>query len=357
MLSRPDILSWLRENDPRRLAELYRLADATRRRHVGDAVHLRGLIEISNRCRRRCAYCGLRADNADLPRYTMSDGEILTAAEEAAERGYGTVVLQAGEHAGLDADAVADLVRRIKAATGLAVTLSLGERDPAEFAAWRDAGADRYLLRFETSDPRLYVRLHPDARDGLNARLAALAALWRLGYELGSGVMVGIPGQGYDSLADDLLLFAELKLDMIGVGPYLPHPTTPLGRGEAVPPPPADGQVPNTAEMARKVVALTRLVRPEANIPATTALATLDPDGRAHGLRCGANVVMPNLTPPAYRRLYEIYPAKACLAEGEDFDRELRGLLASIGRRVGTGPGDSPSYRHARSRSAREVHP
>ncbi|HPD13682.1 MAG TPA: [FeFe] hydrogenase H-cluster radical SAM maturase HydE [Planctomycetota bacterium] len=340
-MKRNEILEWLRENDEERLDELWRAADAVRSEHVGDAVHLRGLVEVSNHCVRSCAYCGLRAPNRALRRYRLTADEVLACAREAAALGFGTVVLQAGEDYGLTREGVADLVRRIQAETPLAVTLSLGERPDADLAAWRAAGADRYLLRFETSNRALYDRIHPPLAGRPSDRIAILRRLTALGYEAGSGVMIGIPGQTYDDLAADIALFRELDLDMIGVGPYLPHPATPLGGGTGGAP--AADQVPNSELMTYKVLALTRLICPWANIPSTTALATLNRErGRELGLARGANVVMPNLTPPQYRALYEIYPAKACLFEASRETHEaLKQRILALGRTLGTGPGRS----------------
>ncbi|MBM4033601.1 MAG: [FeFe] hydrogenase H-cluster radical SAM maturase HydE [Planctomycetes bacterium] len=378
-MNRSELLTWLREESEARLSELWHAADAVRRENVGDAVQLRGLVEISNHCVRACAYCGLRAPNHALARYRMAADEILACARKAVALGYGTVVLQSGEDYGLPRDWMADIIRSIKAQTPLAVTLSLGERPDADLAAWRAAGADRYLLRFETSNPALYHRIHPPLRDEAPSdhasrvtrhelaipRLTMLRRLQELGFEAGSGVMIGIPGQTYDDLADDILLFRELELDMIGVGPYLPHPVTPLGRHSAFRTPhSAFGQVPNTELMTYRVLALTRLACPWANIPSTTALATLNRDsGRERGLARGANVVMPNLTPPQYRALYEIYPAKACLyevggtgvppvehgqdARATDFDAALKRRILALGRTIGTGPGASRRQSHA----------
>lgn len=348
MIERAEILAWLRETDPTRLSRLYRRADAVRHEHVGDAVHLRGLVEVSNHCVRRCAYCGIAATSTELPRYRMSDGEVLAAALQARELGYGTVVLQAGEDYGLTREAVASMVRSIKAQTGLAVTLSLGERPDEDLAAWRAAGADRYLLRFETSDLALYDSIHPPLPAHRSDRIAILRRLRELGYEVGSGVLVGIPGQTWETLATDILLFRELDLDMIGVGPYIPHPSTPLGSGR-FPLAPEDEQVPADEETTTKVVALARLVRPDANIPSTTALATLDPSwGRERGLLRGANVVMPNLTPRAYRALYEIYPGKACVTEtAEACGSCLPARIRMIGRVPGQGPGRRERTREA----------
>lgn len=340
MIDRAGILAWLHETDPTRLSRLYRRADAVRREHVGDEVHLRGLVEVSNHCVRRCAYCGIAAPNSALPRYRMTKDEVLSCAGLAERLGYGTVVLQAGEDYGLTQAWVADVVRTIKASTGLAVTLSLGERPDDDLAAWREAGADRYLLRFETSDAALYEAIHPSTPERRSDRFAILGRLASLGYEVGSGVLVGIPGQTWEMLASDILLFREMGLDMIGVGPYIPHPATPLGSGR-FPFAPAGEQVSADEETTTKVVALARLVDPDANIPSTTALATLDPSfGRERGLLRGANVVMPNLTPPAYRALYEIYPGKACVSEtAEACGSCLPARIRMIGRVPGTGTG------------------
>jgi len=365
-MHRREILDWLRVKDERRLDELWCRADEVRRLHVGDEVHLRGLIEFSNHCVRRCAYCGLRAGNRRIERYRMTADEILDCARQAVAYGYGTVVLQSGEDPGTQAAWLADVIRRIKAETPLAVTLSLGEREDDELALWRKAGADRYLLRFETSNRRLYERIHPPRPGVRSDRFAILRRLRELGYEVGSGVMIGIPGQTYDDLAEDIETFRRLRLDMIGVGPYIAHPDTPLGQprqdapvrtpaGPAAQPgnraavfavdtAVAHEQVPSTELMTYKTIALARIVCPQANIPSTTALATLNrANGRELGLSRGANVIMPNLTPLRYRSLYEIYPAKACLYEtAAECDACLKRRLRAMGREVGTGRGDSP---------------
>jgi biotin synthase len=262
--------------------------------------------------------------------------------------------MQAGEDYGITRDWLAGVVRRIKAETPLAVTLSMGERPEEDLAAWRAAGADRYLLRFETSDDELYELIHPALPGRKSDRVAILRTLRRLGYEAGSGIMVGIPGQSYDSVAADIELFRTLDLDMIGIGPYIAHPATPLGkerasRGDAetqsgegmVRTLPPGQQIPNSELMVYKAVALTRLACPEANIPSTTALATLNKvNGRELGLMRGANIVMPNVTPVEYRALYEIYPAKACIHEDALACYGcLKARIVSLGREVGSGPG------------------
>jgi 2-iminoacetate synthase len=340
-MDRDGILGWLREMDEGRLNLLWDQADSVRRRSVGDAVHLRGLIEISNHCVRACGYCGLRAANAEVIRYRMTAAEIVACAHQAVDFGYGTVVLQSGEDPGLDTEWVTELVRRIRAETPLAVTLSLGERGDDELRLWRLAGADRYLLRFETSNRALYNNIHPP-RPGqpVSDRVALLRHLRELGYEVGSGVMVGIPGQTWDDLAGDLLLMRELDLDMIGIGPFIAHPGTPLGAARGA----TDAlQVPADELTTLKAVALARLMCPGANIPSTTALATIDrAQGRELGLRRGANVVMPNLTPPEYRVHYTIYPGKACLHETAEVCQGcLEKRIATVGRVVGRGRGDA----------------
>lgn len=340
-MTKQEIIRWLKEGDETQLQWLWEQADKIRRENVGDEVHLRGLIEFSNYCVRRCGYCGLTADNREVQRYRMSAEEILACAHEAVQYDYGTVVLQSGEDYGIKREWLADVVRRIKAETPLAVTLSVGERSYEDLQAWRKAGADRYLLRFESSDEKLYDFIHPSLPNKKSNRFEILRQLRDLGYEVGSGVMLGIPGQTYDSLANDLLLFKELDLDMIGVGPYIPHPDTRLGRDGVPWQVDKKEQVPNTELMTYKAVALTRLLRPDANIPSTTALATLNShEGRELGLSRGANIVMPNMTPPQYRILYEIYPAKACIDEtAKQCHLCMKGRIYSIGREVGVGQG------------------
>ena len=227
-LTHAEIAGWLREQDPAALEQLFARADAVRRTHVGDDIHLRGLIEISSFCVRQCHYCGLRSARS-MPRYRMSRQEVLAAARSAVQLGFGTVVLQSGEDYGIEAAWLAEILRAIKNETPLAITLSLGERLPDELRLWREAGADRYLLRFETSDPALYAAIHPQRGTAISDRVTLLCDLREMGYEIGSGVMVGIPGQTCEMLARDIELFEQLDLDMVGIGPFLAHPDTPLG--------------------------------------------------------------------------------------------------------------------------------
>jgi biotin synthase len=342
-MNQDTILQWLLETDESRLAGLWSEADAVRRTRVGDAVHLRGLIEVSNHCVRRCTYCGIAACAPGVERYRMPQDEILECAQRAKDFGFGTVVMQTGEDPGLTLEFMADTIRRIKARTGLAITLSLGERAPAELKAWKEAGADRYLLRFETSDPALYAAIHPALPGTVSDRLEQLMVMRDLGFEIGTGVMVGIPGQTWEILAQDIWTFRDYDMDMIGIGPYIPSPGTPLEGplGEHLRDRAGDRQVPGDETTTLKTLALTRLLCPETNIPATTALATMDPgSGRANGLQRGANVIMPNLTPPRYRELYQIYPGKAGLHETADITRaRIEAQILALGRHIGRGPG------------------
>ena len=312
-MSKTEIEAWLRETDPEKLAWLWSMADTTRLCHVGNTVHFRGLLEISNYCVRRCTYCGINQDCHKVARYRMSEKEIMASIQKILEAGCDTVVIQAGEDYGLTREFITKIIQNIKNSTSLAVTLSLGERSYQDLAAWKKTGADRYLLRFETSDQELYRRIHPALvmTESPLQRLVLLQKLHDLGYEVGSGVMVGIPGQTYQTLANDIDYFRKFKLNMIGIGPYIVAPETTLGRDAAKVYAVDIDQVPATELMTLKVVALARLICPTANIPSTTALATIGGlKGYEFALQRGANVVMPNLTPKEYRQHYTIYPNK-----------------------------------------------
>lgn len=342
-----DIRRWLRTDDPQQLRELWQRADRVRRESVGDTVHLRGLLEFSNRCIRHCHYCGLRADRRDLHRYVMEEAEIVSSARTARAFDLRTIVLQSGEDFSITAAWLADLIRRIKTETDLAVTLSLGERREDELELWKAAGADRYLLKFETANRRLLDIIHPPRNAAAPDRPALIRFMKEIGYEVGSGILVGIPGQTYEDLVRDLELLKELDVDMIGCGPFISHDETPLGRGFfpfSVPP---RRQVPASQSMAFKVLALTRLLNPLANIPATTALYTVGGEqGRENGLRRGANVIMINITPQKYRHLYQIYPSRIDNATSitsfvESSLGTIRDQIKGMGRPVAAGSGPS----------------
>ena len=309
---------------------IYAAADAARAKCVGDTVYLRGIIEFSNVCKNHCWYCGIRCGNDRVERYRMTADEILTTARNAKAWGCGTVVLQSGEDPFFTADLLADLIRTIKSETGLAVTLSVGVRTRDELARLKAAGCDRYLLRFETCSNALFSALHPD--ETFEHRTACLAALRELGFQVGSGFMIGLPGSTPEMIANDLLFATRLKLDMIGCGPFLSHPDTPL----------ADTPLLKDRSVYYKTIALLRLLNPLAHIPATTAFDALEPDGRNLVLQRGANVFMPNITPGKYRNLYLLYPNKPCVDEdGAACAICVRGRLATLGRAIGTGPGHS----------------
>lgn len=306
--------------------ELYRRADGVRREAVGDAVHLRGLIEFSNICRNDCLYCGIRRGNRQVQRYRMTDEELVETAKRAATLGFQTIVLQSGEDMHFDQARMCHIIEQIKR-LDVALTLSVGERDYEDFKAFRDAGADRYLMRIETTDRDLYHRLNPGM--SWERRHECLLMIRELGYELGSGIMVGLPGQTVESIADDLLYLKDIGIDMAGIGPFIPHPETPLA-----------GEAGGTLEQALRTMAIMRILMPDINIPATTAMESLHPQGRIMALQAGANVVMPNVTEGEYRRLYELYPGKICVNDTPAHCRSCIGLkIRSIGRTIGQGRG------------------
>ncbi len=319
------------------LDALYRRADAVRRQFMGDEVFIRGIIEFSNVCARNCFYCGIRAGNERVKRYTMSADEIVAAVRRFPNNGQGTVVLQSGETpAAFGDEALGKLIRRIKTETPVAVTVCVGERPIEVYRYWRKCGMDRYLIRFETSSTELYARLHPDST--LAGRLDSLKSLRNLGVQTGSGFLIGVPGETVDILADNILLCRELDLDMIGIGPFIPHPDTPLGNT-----PNAYAAEP---EMFFKALAVLRLCNPDAHIPATTAFDAIWPGaGRNLALQRGANVFMPNATPGRYRKDYLLYPGKPCVDESADqCGACVIRRIEALGRTIGQGPGHSKKH-------------
>jgi biotin synthase len=318
-----DLAFLLATLDEEEAEALFRAADRVRQRSVGDEVHLRGIVEFSNICSQNCQYCGLRKDNHRLLRYRMTGEEIIASVKEVKARGLRTVVLQSGEDPWFTKERLSDLILRIKGETGLTITLSVGERSETEYRVWKESGADRYLLKQETSSGDLFAKLRPGR--SLTERLDRLKTLRRLGYEVGSGNMVGLPGQSEKDLIRDIQLFRESNFDMIGVGPFIPHPQTPLAKA-----------VPGDLRLTLKVLAITRMVTRDTNLPATTALGVLNPEGRRRALLAGANVIMPDITPQKFREHYEIYPGKTKPGEGLDW---VERLLSSLGRKVGQGQG------------------
>jgi biotin synthase len=313
---------------------LFSFADQVRELHVGNEVHLRGIIEFSNYCAKNCLYCGLRRDNSALERYRMTPEEIAEAASAGAEAGLRTIVLQSGEDAFFTGEMLAGLIKRLKEEHDIALTMSVGDRTREEYALMREAGADRYLLKHETADPELFSRLRPGTM--LDGRIRRLKWLKELGFQVGSGAMVGLPWQTVESLADDILLLKELDVEMAGFGPFIPHGQTPLSAC-------AGGK----ADMTLKTLAVARIMMPLTHLPATTALASIDTEGRQRALRCGANVVMPNITPVKYKSLYEIYPNKICVTEEGAVQCLpcITGIIIQSGRSVATdyGHGRKPT--------------
>lgn len=319
--SRNDIIELLKDDSNNDW--LFSLADKTREEYVGDEVHLRGLIEFSNICKRQCKYCGLRCEDKFIDRYRISKENIISYAEHAVNMGYKTIVLQSGEDEYYNTDLMCEIIAGIKK-LGVALTLSIGEKTYEEYKAFKEAGADRYLIRIETTDKTLYNQMHPNM--DFDNRVRCLEDLGRLGYEVGTGCLVGLPNQTIESLADDILFFKEINADMVGIGPFIPHPHTPLKDSAT-----------GSFTLALKVMALTRILLKDINIPATTAMETLNPNGRIIALQSGANVVMPNVTTTEYRAKYEIYPNKICINENPD---KCKGCISakihSIGRSVST---------------------
>lgn len=309
-LTKEEIVSLLKYEGTEDSQSLFGAADRVRKKYVGDDVHLRGLIEFSNYCKQNCLYCGFRRDNKNVTRYRLSKEEIIKFASDAKDFGYKTVVLQSGEDPYFTAEKMKEIISEIKN-FDLAITLSIGEKTFEEYKTYKDAGADRFLIRIETTDKNLYLKLDPDM-DWEN-RLKCLDDLKSLGFEVGTGCLVGLPDQTLESLAEDILFFKEINADMIGIGPFIPNENTPLADAKG-----------GSFELALKVMAITRLLLPDINIPATTAMETLNPNGRIIALQSGANVVMPNVTQGDYRKFYEIYPGKICV---NDTPQKCRGCI------------------------------
>lgn len=312
--------------DPWR-SKLFAAADAVRRTMVGDDVYLRGLIEFSNHCACRCDYCGISAHNPKVERYRMSHDEILDTMQAAYDMGFRSFVLQSGEDRLFTEKEVVRLLTMIKDRLPVAVTLSIGEWSRESLAAFRKAGADRYLLRIETSDPELFAKFHRDST--WDARHRCLMDLQELGYQVGSGILVGLPGQDGRTLARDLNYLLRLRPEMVGIGPFIPHPETPLADAPG-----------GTLESCLTFLALLRLYLPDSFLPATTAMGSIDPKGRQRALEAGANVLMPNVSPTENRARYALYPNKICLNDDAQACRRCtERWVTSMGRKTNLGHG------------------
>ncbi|HNW76152.1 MAG TPA: [FeFe] hydrogenase H-cluster radical SAM maturase HydE [Bacteroidales bacterium] len=327
------------------MQQLFKKALEVKIAHVGRKVYFRGLIEYSNRCSKNCYYCGIRSGNKKFSRYEMTDEEVIEAAMYAYQHQFASIVIQSGERSNQRfTRKIESLLKEICRLTHgeMHVTLSLGEQTEETYRRWFDAGAHRYLLRIEASNEQLYPKLHPaDGKHDYQKRLEALRTLRRLGYQVGTGVMIGLPFQTLSDLADDLLFFRDFDVDMIGMGPYIEHEETPLYKYRDQLPP-----LKERLDLSLKMVAILRIMMKDINIAATTAMQAIDPQGREKALMAGANVMMPNLTPVKYRDEYLLYENKPCLDEAADQCRgclETRILLSN--HEVGYGEwGDSAHY-------------
>ena len=309
---------------------VYRPADEIRKKNTGDEVFIRGIIEFSNYCRNNCFYCGLRCENKKTERYRISDEEIIDICMNLKKTVVGTVVLQSGEDYYYTKEKFGNLIKQIKLKTKLAITVSVGERDIDTYKYWKDCGMDRYLIRFETTNRKIFKKIHPDSE--YDYRINCIKNLKRIGIQTGSGFMIGLPGSNENDIAEDILFCRELNLDMIGVGPFISNPDTPLKNIENK----------YDVDFLTGIISLLRIANPKSHIPATTAFDALDKNGRQLCLTRGANVFMPNITPQKYRLNYLLYPNKPCV--DEDVLKCMNCLnkrIESINRIIGRGRGDS----------------
>ncbi|HVI40477.1 MAG TPA: [FeFe] hydrogenase H-cluster radical SAM maturase HydE [Anaerovoracaceae bacterium] len=331
MLSKEEFVSLIENRTPELSEYLFEKARRIRQEHYGKAVYLRGLIEFTNYCKNDCYYCGIRRSNGHVSRYRLTKEQILACCEEGYGLGYRTFVLQGGEDGYYSGEVIVDIIKAIKARyPDCALTLSIGERSYESYQSFYEAGADRYLLRHETADPVHYSRLHPPALT-LETRKRCLMDLKEIGYQVGSGFMVGSPGQTSEQLAEDLIFLHELQPQMVGIGPFIPHHDTPFASEQS-----------GTAELTLFLLGLIRLMLPAVLLPATTALGTIDPMGREKGILAGANVVMPNLSPREVRDKYLLYDNKICTGdEAAECRYCIDGRISSIGYQVVVDRGDS----------------
>ncbi|MDR2577909.1 MAG: [FeFe] hydrogenase H-cluster radical SAM maturase HydE [Chitinispirillales bacterium] len=335
---RDDIITLLSVDNPADIESIRAAAESVLLSECGDAVFYRGLVEFSNHCDCDCHYCGIRKSNASINRYTLSMDEIISSVKWSAHRGYGSVVLQSGERndAGF-VDFLAGVVAEIKSATvseklpnGVGITLSVGEHSRQAYERFYKAGAHRFLLRIEASDPKLFASIHPSAQN-LERRVNCLKTLRQVGFQVGTGVMVGLPGQTVENLADDILFFREMEIDMIGMGPYIVHKSTPMGIHADY----FNQRKDKIFQTALLMIAVCRLVLKDINIASTTALQTMRSDGREMGLRYGANVIMPQTTPAGVRKNYLLYDGKPYLDDDAKLHHaELQKSIRSINRKI-----------------------
>ncbi|MDD4565154.1 MAG: [FeFe] hydrogenase H-cluster radical SAM maturase HydE [Eubacteriales bacterium] len=330
-LTKEEYIALLKNRDPELSEYLFEKARNVREQYYGRDIYLRGLIEFTNYCKNDCYYCGIRRSNRNVSRYRLTKAQILACCREGYLLGFRTFVLQGGEDGHYNDTMIVDIIREIKSLyPDCALTLSIGERSYESYKAFYDAGADRYLLRHETADPIHYRRLHPSSLT-LEARKQCLQGLKEIGYQVGSGFMVGAPGQTPESLAEDLLYLQELRPHMVGIGPFIPHHDTPFS-----------AEPEGTTELTLFLLGLIRLMLPAVLLPATTAIGTIDPAGREKAILAGANVVMPNLSPKEVRDKYLLYDNKICTGdEAAECRHCIEGRMQLIGYQVVVDRGDS----------------
>lgn len=351
-LTRGDIIYLLSLTEEADLQALYDRAYAVKAANVGKVVYYRGLIEFSNRCIKNCLYCGIRRDNDEVRRFDTERDDILAMAKWTYDNRYGSLTLQSGERQDeAFISYIEGLVRDIKALSHgeLGITLCVGEQTEETYRRWFEAGAHRYLLRIETSNPALYAKIHPqDVHHDWQVRKHCLETLRAVGYQVGTGDMIGLPGQTIDDLADDILFYRTMDIDMIGMGPYVVHHHTPLGQYVVSQGLDSDEEKRRRLQLGLKMIAVTRLLLPDVNIASTTALQALHPLGREMGLKAGANVVMPIVTVPKFRSQYLLYDNKPCVDDTPGQCKDcLAARIASVGDVVGLGKwGDSPHFFH-----------
>lgn len=330
ILTKEEFVLLLNHVSPSLSEYLFEKARKAAQKHFGNRIYTRGLIEFTNYCKNDCFYCGIRAGNRNVERYRLTKDQILQCCASGYDLGFRTFVLQGGEDAFYSDEAITQLIRGIKTAyPDCAVTLSIGEKSKESYQAYFDAGADRYLLRHETANEEHYAMLHPKSQT-LQNRKQCLWNLKQIGYQVGTGFMVGSPFQTTEHLAEDLLFIKELSSQMIGIGPFIPHHETPFAEKDQ-----------GSLELTLFLIGLLRLLIPNALIPATTALGTIDPMGREKGILAGANVVMPNLSPVNVRKKYELYDNKICTGEEAAECRFcLQNRMESIGYTLTVDRGD-----------------
>lgn len=344
ILSGEDIITLLSSRDEDRTL-LFKKSAEIKEKIIGKKVWFRGLIEFSNVCSKDCLYCGIRKGNKNLKRYNLSDEEILTAAKFAYDNLYGSIALQSGElESPVIADRIENLIYKIKALSKgeLGITLSVGEQNPEIYQKWFEAGAHRYLLRIEATNESLYRKIHPgNKKHDFRRRLECLKSLQDIGYQTGTGVMIGLPFQTMDDLASDLLFMKEFNIDMCGMGPYIEHADTPLMiyAADLLP-------LKERFDLTLKMIAIIRIMMKDINIVAATALQAIDPVGREKAIKIGANIIMPNITPGRYRDSYKLYDNKPCTDESaEDCQSCLEARVSLADSEIVYGEwGDSQHY-------------